>query len=273
MESDAEDSDERLLSFNEAVLEPCAFCRRVPGMKLPFCRGCARVVSGISQQATYVHRSCAEKRMNKDRRLKCPQCESTLTMYYSGALHDDYALRNMREAFHCCFPSAERTLAFNFISVKHTLLALISFVLLFTNNIVASQVTGDTLSDSAEGNSTDGWLVASKVLITAAFSTFLISWFISSSNALLYVILYGSVRKAKQQLVMEITLYICIAALGLIGAVNWRTVRDAEMLFGVWSVLVPLIMLALVIIATIEKVKTYSHLALIGISMQVQADP
>jgi hypothetical protein len=133
---------------------------------------------------------------------------------------------------------------------------------------VASHPTPDSSDDDDTG-----WLIASKVLLTVGFAAFLISWFISSSNALMYVILYGSVRKAKQQLVAEIVLYLGVTAVGLIGAVNWKNMLAAETLFGVWSVLVPLLILSVVIIATIEKVKTYSHLALVGISLQVNAEP
>jgi hypothetical protein len=117
------------------------------------------------------------------------------------------------------------------------------------------------------------WMIASKVLLTVGFAMFLLSWFISTSSALMYITLYGSIRKAKQQLVSECVLYMCVAAAGLVSAIAWKNLLSLEKLFGVWSILVSLVVLAIVVIAVIDKMNTYSRLAMVGITMEVHNDP
>jgi len=250
----------RLLTYSQSLREQCVFCRKAEGLKLPFCRVCARMEGGVQMESTYVHRSCAEKHMDRRRKIKCSSCENVMTMVYSGALHDDYALRNMREAFRCCFPSADQTLAFNFISVKHTLLAILALGLFVAYTVVASQ--------ASEGS----WLLAAKVLHTVGFVSYLLSWFISSSSTLLYIILYGSIHKAKQQLVTECVLYLAVTAVSLVSSVAWKTLLALDLLFGVWVIIVSAAVLSIFIIALLDKMKTYAGLSLVGITMQVHPD-
>ena len=271
---DEDDDQERLISVNTSFNEGCAYCSKVEGIKIPFCRVCAPTRDGIQLDATFVHRVCAEKHMTKDRKFQCPTCASMMVMAYTGAVHEDYAVRNMRETFAHCWPSAERSYAFNFFAVKHTLLAVVAMAFMITFIVLAVHASPEREDSTDSGSELSvSWpLRLSQIVITLSFALFLLSWFISSSSSLMYVILYGSVRNAKRQLIAEIALYICMAAVSLTSAVAWRTLLSADVLFGIWVVFVALIILAIVIIAVIDKMKTYAMLALLGWTVQVVND-
>lgn len=241
--------------------ERCTVCQSISNLKIPFCRTCGRIDGGVKQECTFVHRSCAEKIMNKDRKLKCPICQTKMVMSYNGAVHEEYALRNMKETFNMCFPSSRRGCLYNFLVVKHTLLALGS--LFWMGLFIGLALHAD--------NSTV--LIISQVVLTLSFAFFLFSWFMASSSTLRYVILYGSIRIARQQLVSEIILYILLASLNLLGGVTWKTLIDLDGLFGAWTISVALLTLCIVIVEITSKVKIYGNLVRIGINIEVDNSP
>jgi len=262
MESeDEDDSREHLVLFSAALREPCVFCKLNTGVKLPFCRVCAKQdETGIYAESSFAHRSCAEKRMNRDRKIKCPTCHSTIVMAYSGAVHEDYAMRNMRETFKHCFPAIDRPYVFNFLAVKNTLLGVLSLAVLLTFDILAAH------------SASDSFLIVEEALFTVGVILFLGSWFITSSYPLNYVILYGSIRRAKRHLISEVVLYICVAGVALGGAAGWRNLLSADTVFGATAVTGALVIMAIVVISVIDKIKVYSGLGLIGISTQIDTE-
>lgn len=224
MSSD-EDLGRRFVISDDDQLALCAVCSEMYGDKVQFCTECKHNADDPGCYCTFVHPRCAEKIMTGNRRINCTSCELQYSVSYKGVIFEDHVLRNMTETFACCMPKGYRRSLTNFLIAKNIVYSTLSLVLL----IIYANVAAKAHSNAQ--------LIGLELLHVSALILFLLAYVASTNSALKYVVMFGSVRRAKRQQIAEAFVVVLLIAAALSSAPSFRTLLDVDTLYGVYTVL------------------------------------